>query len=129
MCFPLCLTIKKPSLADKSIPQGLFLFPYASNRKLVFLNIFVTGPQPRMPNVHHFQSHIKIWGQMPFLHLHPGPFIPPKKLEDNSSTPSLQTGEEINCSLGHQRTGDDRAQPMASLLMKKSPRLQVQLLM
>lgn len=80
MCFPLCLTIKKPSLADKSIPQGLFLFPYASNRELVFWNIFVAGAQPRIPNVHHFQSHIKIWGQMPFLHLHPGPFIPPQKL-------------------------------------------------
>lgn len=97
MCFPLCLTIKKPSLADKSIPQGLFLFPYASNRKLVFLNIFVTGAQSRIPNVHHFQSHIKIWDQMPFLYLHPGPFISPQKLRDNCSTPALQTGEEIIC--------------------------------
>lgn len=40
------------------------------------ISFFLTFLFSPFPNVHHSDSHIKIRSQMPFLGLHPGPFIP-----------------------------------------------------
>lgn len=83
-------------------------------------NIFVIGAQPRAPDVHHFQSHIKIWGP------HPEPFIPQGAGDQLLySPPSPIASGSLWATRGQ---GDDRAKPVAVPLMEKSPRLQVQLL-
>ena len=82
MCFPLWQATKEPTLANKS--SGTLPTPLCI-KKIHFLKHFShwcpASVMPRVPNVHHFQSYIKTWGQMCFLHLHPGPFPSPKELE------------------------------------------------
>lgn len=68
---------------------------------------------------------------MPFLSPHPGPFIPSKELETNCSTlcpPPLPLDLFEPPGDAGGRGRDDGAEPVAVLLMKKSPILQVQLL-
>lgn len=77
------------------------LFMRQTGNSFLF-NVFIIGAQPRAPDVHHSQSRIKIWGHMPFLSPHPGPFIPQRSWRPTAPLSTLP--HCLRLSLSHQGT-------------------------
>ena len=132
-CSPACQTTRKPQQADNPfLRDSSYLLRHQTGNSLLFNNF-----------VHHFQSPIKICGQMPFLGLLPGLFIPHRSWrptvplllpawDRKSALPNCcwhsfsQQGQQSWAGVGG--GGSDRAEPVAFWLIKKSPRSQAQLL-